>query len=573
MCKVNEAIEPVLAMYDVREKQDFIFRTNKLKEIVGGSWVIRDCFEDYLYPVAEEYSSEYFGQVGSLESSDCSKGTGRGIFSYKKCDRKEMFSEEEFMVHMKEGYIGELVYDGGGNFILIYRNVGVYKEVTYRFTRVLKECIGTLHVIGTYIPDINFLNYPGDRNRLYDKHRITEGTHMRDQTAYGLPVTQMDRKTIQPLVHKKMLDDDRCLMKMMKRRYGDAIYKKVKSNIEQWGKYTKEQFAKRLKYTSEIYRIQKSHAGIDLTPTEKDFYKNNEKILDNIIEKKGEDSQIAVVYIDGNSMGAKVQECIRDKKEYSNCVPKLRKFSEDIQKLYVEEGIEHAFEGMDRFSGYRIVVSAGDEINFIVKAKDAFGCAVNYLNALRRHNEETGDNASACAGIAVFHSHFSYADAYAIAEECCETGKKLMKKREIDCASFVDFHICQGAVGTSLEDIREHENGEIISRPWMLWNKEDGKDGKSGPMITYYADVERMSAFLNKMGRSNVKGMAEAAKESSAKLMLELRRIWAHCRREIREECTEEWEWISNMDDTVRRKMIYDIVMGYDLWFAKEDDK
>lgn len=44
-----------LAMYDVRGKQEYIFKTNKLKEIVGGSCIIRDCFKEYLFPSAEEY--------------------------------------------------------------------------------------------------------------------------------------------------------------------------------------------------------------------------------------------------------------------------------------------------------------------------------------------------------------------------------------------------------------------------------------------------------------------------------------------------------------------------------------
>ena len=42
----------VLAMYDVRGKQEFIFRTNRLKEIAGGSAVIRDIYNDYLYPAS-----------------------------------------------------------------------------------------------------------------------------------------------------------------------------------------------------------------------------------------------------------------------------------------------------------------------------------------------------------------------------------------------------------------------------------------------------------------------------------------------------------------------------------------
>lgn len=45
----------VLAMYDIRGKQEFIYRSGKIKEIMGASWIIRDLFKDYLYDAAIEY--------------------------------------------------------------------------------------------------------------------------------------------------------------------------------------------------------------------------------------------------------------------------------------------------------------------------------------------------------------------------------------------------------------------------------------------------------------------------------------------------------------------------------------
>ena len=64
--------------------------------------------------------------------------------------------------------------------------------------------------------------------------------------------------------------------------------------------------------------------------------------------------------------------------------------------------MKNALKSIDPSDGkvFRIVVSAGDEINFIVKAKDAFKAAKDYLDYLKLEND-----ASACAGIAVFHSH------------------------------------------------------------------------------------------------------------------------------------------------------------------------
>ena len=106
----------VLAMYDVRGKQEFIFKTNKIKEIIGGSAIIRDVFADYLYCAAESISEN-----------------NKGIYSYKKEGGDTAFTQEGWEKHLSEGYIGEVIYDGGGNFFVIYvkRNIGRGKQEVY----------------------------------------------------------------------------------------------------------------------------------------------------------------------------------------------------------------------------------------------------------------------------------------------------------------------------------------------------------------------------------------------------------------------------------------------------------
>ena len=65
MKDMNESIHKlnyVLAMYDVRGKQNFIYRSTHIKEIIGGSDIIRTIFQRELYSVAKEYrNSEYTG--------------------------------------------------------------------------------------------------------------------------------------------------------------------------------------------------------------------------------------------------------------------------------------------------------------------------------------------------------------------------------------------------------------------------------------------------------------------------------------------------------------------------------
>ena len=68
------------------------------------------------------------------------------------------------------------------------------------------------------------------------------------------------------------------------------------------------------------------------------------------------------------------------------------------------------------------MVFAGDEINLICNARDAYDIAKTYLKGLHQVSwKDSTEPCSACAGIAIFHSHAPYAQAYKIAEECCES--------------------------------------------------------------------------------------------------------------------------------------------------------
>lgn len=525
----------VLAMYDVRGKQEFIFRTNRLQEIVGASWIIRDIYNDYL-----------------LKSEK--------IYNYKGADGEARFSVKLFQEHMKD-YIGEVVYEGGGNFLLLFKNYEAFKKTTYSFTKSIMKAIGTLQVLGTCVEIDDFSDFERDRKRLYRQHRINEAQKSSIAPWSCLPIVQVDRKTSQPLVDY---------------RYPTETTEEIKKKIQNKGikgKLSKESTAKLIKYYTEIQKIKSGNAG-KLTGPEQSFYKDNEDILDNLVTEKGVDSQIAVVYIDGNNMGAKLQQATDGKTSYEKSIKALREFSEEIQRIYVKEGTERALSdlhGKDDKGIYRIVVSAGDEINFIVNAHDALNCANNYLDYLKNADKK----ASACAGIAVFHSHAPYADAYRIAEEACESGKQKMKKAELERASFIDFHICQGAIGISLDRIREEENGTVISRPWMMWH--DGEPGKKDVKLTAYEDVKRKLDCINMFARSNVKGMLSAAKEGVAALQMELNRMYGHSKISDKEKIEEKWKELMNelngSDAETVRAVMYDLALAYDLWFSKEAAK
>lgn len=549
-----------LAMYDVRGKQEYIFKTNKLKEIVGGSCIIRDCFKEYLFPSAEEYMRRKAKKEGIPLSDDevC------GIYNYNdlknepeyisEINKGKEFSQKAFERMMQDEkcaarYAGEVVYERGGNFFVLYKDKETCIEINKIFTRKLLKELYTLKVLCTYIELENGLvNFIEDRKKLYEKHRISEAEESVICPVNTLPFVQVDEVTSLPLT-----------------KYNENTRKKVSTEAE-------AKLAKHLDVYNEKY---------------------GEKDLDKLVTRKGEESLLAVVYIDGNNMGAKVQNVLGTETSYDQCVKKLRETSEFIQKNYVEDRIkdidqmleEKAKKGKKK-AGKRLVVFAGDEINLICNARDAYDIAKTYLKGLHQVSwKDSTEPCSACAGIAIFHSHAPYAQAYKVAEECCESGKTRMKKlekaREKEGKSkevcYIDVHYCQKGIGMSLDDIREKEVGGLISKPWLLDMEDEKNTTSKMPEDITIMEIEKVVEALQMIeSRTNVKDLAVAAKLSEGAFNLEMRRIYAHqsdedIKRRMKEIFVQEDREEFGQKYKKYRKMIYDIVIVYDLWFRKEE--
>lgn len=515
----------ILAMYDIRGKQDYIYKSSKIKEIVGGSYIIRDCFDDCLFPSAEKVSE-------------------KGIFSYRRNsgqDEPGEFTPENFENRLNRGYIGEVVYDGGGNFFVLYRDAEIYREVNRRFYHELLDKSYSLRVLTTFIDGIHFDDYPQDRDRLYAEHHRREQRESMLHPVNTLPVVQTDYRTSLPLAELHHIGD-----------------RNEKVSYESKKKYMKYE---------EMLR--------DHTNWEKQIQTDGNDLQDNLITRKGEESLLAVIYIDGNSMGARVERCLNGvDKSYSACVQALRQFSEEIQTHYIDKRIDDVDALLEKKanSGRRFVVYAGDEVTFICNARNAYDVAREYLSRLAEESPE-GAPRTSCAGIAVFHSHAPFREAYRIAEECCESGKKLMKKEGITDASLIDFHYCQGAFGTSLEEIRKEEETEDSSRPWFIkYYDGSGQPEEREGLIKekYISDsiVQKMKDVLNKAGHSNIKNLALSARKSAADFRSELERICAH-----QLEKQLDFTLGGLLDDEMQRKLIYDMVIVYDLWFDDEKQK
>ena len=562
----------VLCMYDIRGKQEFIYKSSKLKEIVGASLIIRDLFKDYLYDAAKVYR-------------DCINEEFKGsdaVFRYDPNeDKLKKFSFKEFEERMNGNqYIGEIVYDGGGNFLMLYKNEEAMKKTTEIFTKKILKEIGTLRVVATYIGNIREDNYhsddskdPGDYERLYQKHRFRESTALYTQPYGSLPIVQTSPVSSMPLTYMY-----------------DHAPKDISASGKSYFKCSTETNAKLKKYWEE--------AG-------KHGDEMGETILDNIVaETKGEDSMLAIFYIDGNAMGAKVQACLQGKKNYDDCVNLLREFSKKIQKTFIDDRKKDMLKEDEKQSSdkkhfrSRILIGAGDEMTIICRADESYEIIKEYLSKIPSPY-------SSCAGAAIFHSHTPFSDAYRIAEQCCEdTCKNYMKENGLTLANLMDFEYCQGGIGFKLSDIRKENGDDDNSRPWLVesnveektsyhykpvknknlppWEKGKATEEadnkkiieklKEDKLLTL-GDVEDFHTKLSFLGRSNIKGLAIPVSLSESALRTELRRIIAHMSKDKKEimgfkSDIESVEYFIN-----NKKLLKDLVRMYDTGYGKAKEE
>lgn len=558
----------VLCMYDIRGKQEFIYKSSKLKEIVGASLIIRDLFEDYLYDAAKTCRDE-MNKKSKVKEEYKDKDA---IFRYDPNeDKLKKFSFRDFEDRMNGNqYIGEIVYDGGGNFLLLYKNKEAMKNTTEIFTKKILKEIGTLKVVATYIGNIREDNYhsddskdPGDYERLYQKHRFRESTALYTQPYGSLPIVQTSPVSSMPLTYMY-----------------DHAPKDISASEKSYFKCSTETNAKLKKYWEEA----KDHGD-----------EMGETILDNIVaETKGEDSMLAIFYIDGNAMGAKVQACLKGKKNYDDCVNLLREFSKKIQKTFIDDRKKDMLKEDKDKKHYRsrILIGAGDEMTIICRADESYEIIKEYLSKIPSPY-------SSCAGAAIFHSHTPFSDAYRIAEQCCEdTCKNYMKENELTLANLMDFEYCQGGIGFKLSDIRKENGDDDNSRPWLVESNvvgnvrsldepmeneeippwEEGKaeeERNNNEKISNLKDllslqkVEKFHTKLSFLGRSNIKGLAIPVSLSESALRTELRRIIAHMSKDKKEGMVfksdiESVEYFIN-----NKKLLKDLVRMYDTGYGK----
>ncbi|MGN0362557.1 MAG: Cas10/Cmr2 second palm domain-containing protein, partial [Bilifractor sp.] len=235
-------------------------------------------------------------------------------------------------------------------------------------------------------------------------------------------------------------------------------------------------------------------------------------ILDNYVTEKGVDSILAVVHIDGNNMGMRIGELIRNDRTYESAISKMRQISHNIR--YANQLTFHQME--EKYNAghtenqyfVRPILVAGDDITYVCNGKIALDTVEYFCKRISEYDiysdpsqAEDGqywkenhkkNGMSVCAGIAFMSSHFPFYIAYDVAEECCKNAKDRAKKKENrdpagdengKIGNWVDFQICRNIHVTDFAGMRKHEyitrTGEsLLRRPYFIPANDTDGTGK-----------------------------------------------------------------------------------------------
>lgn len=213
--------------------------------------------------------------------------------------------------------------------------------------------------------------------------------------------------------------------------------------------------------------------------------------------ERGRASYVAVVHADGNNMGNRLKQ-YADTPDNREMVLRLRDFSRSVNacgraalaavcRLLIDHSDGRAIIGAQRDSDVihlrqkrlplRPLVFGGDDVTFVCDGRLGLALAARFLEAFDDVPLADGKPGYACAGIAIIHTNYPFARAYALAEDLCHAAKlearKLIKAGQLDGGvSLLQWHYAVSGLLGSWEEIhlREYQvaQQDLTMRPFVV---------------------------------------------------------------------------------------------------------
>ena len=409
----------LLAMYDIRGIQDYIFRTTKLRDAIGASAIVEDILSNAL-EVAVKSAREQ-GKQFSCELEWEDEANGRS---------KEFRAEDEKDV--------QVLYIGGGNAFVTYRDIDLCRAINRLMSKYVIEAtyslqlaIAVTEITGDYSEDNKKVNMKMSRAKadMSESSPVGALPVMDIELASGLPLSadSSDRITNEQLSKETAMKRDA----EWDRRKRIKL-KKLDNLIEEKGTDS----------TLAVVHIDGNNMGLRIRA-----------LMD------GEREYVSAV----------------------NKIRRISYSINHSFKDVFEDMVRYFNASQDREIRMLKVIAAGDDITYICTAKAAIASVEYFVNNITKRsitgNPDDLDQYgfSICAGIAYIRSHFPFSIGYQVAEACCESAKSRAKNAKTGnkVGNFFDYQFCKNVQTQNIKAIRKNEykspSGEyLMLRPYEI---------------------------------------------------------------------------------------------------------
>lgn len=505
-------MKPVLAQYSARSKQKYIFRSNRILEIVGASANISNLFQ------------ELFSAAAAVGIS--AKPIAKTPEPFSLDDTKQRFESGELqMIELTRG---------GGNNLVMFDCEETFHRVNRVFTyTILKEYPGLLPMC-VCVPVTE--NYDADYKALNtlageEKNRMSPGL-----SDHAVPFARMDRTSFQAITGSYTVQGEKIFLtaeNAAKRRSGIEDSKTNENNRLLDDIVTNPGEESLLA----VVHADGNNMGVKIRKKLGDHKNDYDYSITALREFNYHINEVFVTY---------------GIKEMNNAIEELKK----------------QYSLRDEAFTVRQIVADGDDCTFICNERLALPLTEAYLKAVNsyRSKDDPEEVYSSCAGICIFHSHYPFARAYDLAEQACDSAKEQVHKIAEDPNAapieecWIDFHYIHSGVNGDLNELREiQQTGERMMRPWCVIGEETNEQN----IVKLYQLSEILKEY--QVTRTNIKALGSAWEISKEEGMFELERVYYRAPK-LKAALGELFG-----DKEGLMKAIYDLYEVYDLWFSRRE--
>lgn len=443
-----------LVLFEVSQKQNYIFSSNKLKENIGASIIVEKVVEELPLKIGKGYKDK-----------NIYNGGGSSLYKF---DSKE--EAEEFVRKVSEKILEE--YPGVEVFMVILE----FNPKMDRLIDVMDKAYEKLGIKKSRRKhsgeQISFgIERLCDSTGLSATGKDDEGNYISDEILVKLNHSKERNDKFQ-----KLLLDNKMETAFRNLAGGDKNYMAV---IHIDGNRMGEKFA------SLKERFEDKYKDGDIEKVNKE-YEEALQMFSNNIKKAYEDAFIAM----SKAIEENIDKIRKDGGVGKNTFPLIPLIVAGDDITYVTNGkigIETARIFLEHLYNNDIEIYNGEEIK---------------LNA--------------CAGVAIIRTSYPFMKAYELAEDLCDNSKlKLRENYQEEDFSLIDWHIEQGDLEGAINEIREKYykttigNIDLNMRPLYLNNRHNEEWKTYDNFLEAYNNIMNRKIEKDKIARNKIKGLRE----------------------------------------------------------------